>query len=47
LLTGLVNLTLPTLHMSHLQTMAVLVAYIGVLSAMALVLDAKNIAIKL
>ena len=47
LLTGLVNLTLPTLHMKNLETMGVLVTYIGVLSALALILDAKNISIKL
>ena len=47
LLTGLVNLTLPTLHMKNLETMGVLIVYIGILSAVALVLDAKNISIKL
>lgn len=47
LLTGLVNLTLPTLHMQTLQTMGVLVVYIGILSGVALTLDAKNISIKL
>jgi phosphatidylinositol glycan class W len=47
LLTGAVNLTLPTLHMNTLETMAVLVVYVGVLSTVAIVLDAKNISVKL
>ncbi|KAF1985527.1 GPI-anchored wall transfer protein 1 [Aulographum hederae CBS 113979] len=47
LLTGLVNLTLPTLHMGDLQAMGVLVGYMGVLSAIALALDAWDISIKL
>ncbi|KAL1632249.1 Glucosaminyl phosphatidylinositol (GlcN-PI) nositol acylation protein [Neofusicoccum ribis] len=47
LLTGLVNLTIPTLEVTQLQSMAVLLAYIGVLSGVALVLDVYNISIKL
>lgn len=47
LLTGLVNLSMPTLHMTTLQTMAVLVVYVGILSMIALTLNAKNISIKL
>ncbi|KAJ4333549.1 Glucosaminyl phosphatidylinositol (GlcN-PI) nositol acylation protein [Ascochyta clinopodiicola] len=47
LLTGLVNLTMPTLQMSVLQSMAVLVAYIAVVAAVALALDRYNISIKL
>ncbi|OCL12093.1 GPI-anchored wall transfer protein 1, partial [Glonium stellatum] len=47
LLTGLVNLTLPTLHMGQMQSMAVLVTYIFVLCGVALLLDRQNISIKL
>jgi len=47
LLTGLVNLTLPTLNMSHLQAMGVLVAYAATLSIVAIALDRFGIAIKL
>jgi len=47
LLTGFVNLTLPTLNMSNVQAMGVLVVYAGVLSAVAIVLDKYNITIKL
>jgi phosphatidylinositol glycan class W len=47
LLTGAVNLTMPTLDMSKMEAMAVLMVYMGVLSAVALLLDAKNISIKL
>ncbi|KAJ9646481.1 Glucosaminyl phosphatidylinositol (GlcN-PI) nositol acylation protein [Coniosporium apollinis] len=47
LLTGLVNLSLPTLSMGHLQAMAVLLAYIGLLAGVALILDSRNISIKL
>ncbi|KAF2751409.1 GPI-anchored wall transfer protein 1 [Sporormia fimetaria CBS 119925] len=47
LLTGLVNLTLPTLRMGTFESMAVLVSYIAVLSAVALFLDHKDLSIKL
>lgn len=47
LLTGLVNLTLPTLQMGTLESMAVLVSYIAVISAVALTLDRMNLSIKL
>ncbi|KZM20282.1 Glucosaminyl phosphatidylinositol (GlcN-PI) nositol acylation protein [Ascochyta rabiei] len=47
LLTGLVNLTMPTLQMGVLQSMAVLVAYIAVVAALAVTLDRYNISIKL
>lgn len=47
LLTGLVNMTLPTLHMGDLQAMGVLVVYMAVLAAVALGLDAWNISIKI
>ncbi|KAF2839237.1 GPI-anchored wall transfer protein 1 [Patellaria atrata CBS 101060] len=46
LLTGLVNLTLPTLEMDHIQAMAVLVAYMGTVSMVAVILDAYNVSIK-
>jgi len=47
LLTGAVNLTLPTLTMGMLESMAILVAYIGVLSGTALSLDSWDISVKL
>lgn len=47
LLTGLVNLTLPTLHMTDIQAMAVLIIYMAVLSFVALTLDVFDISIKL
>lgn len=46
LLTGLVNLTIPTLRTTQMQSMAVLVAYMSILSGVALGLDAYNISIK-
>lgn len=46
LLTGLVNLTIPTLEVTQMQSMAVLVTYVGILSGVALALDAYNISIK-
>ncbi|KAF4478832.1 GPI-anchored wall transfer protein 1 [Colletotrichum fructicola] len=47
LLTGLVNMTVPTLDVSPLATMGILMAYSGSLTALALALDAYNINIKL
>ena len=47
LLTGLVNMALPTLHMSVISAMAVLVGYMGVLTTVALLLDRFDISIKL
>lgn len=47
LLTGLVNMTMPTLHMGVLQSMAVLVAYIGTVAGVAVALNYYNISIKL
>ncbi|KAF2276961.1 GPI-anchored wall transfer protein 1 [Westerdykella ornata] len=47
LLTGLVNLTLPTLQMGTVASMAMLLAYIAALSAVALTLDRMNVSIKL
>lgn len=47
LLTGLVNLTLPTLMMSQMQSMGVLFVYIGVIAATALLLDHYNVSLKL
>ncbi|WYZ44382.1 hypothetical protein EsH8_VII_000818 [Colletotrichum jinshuiense] len=46
-LTGLVNMTVPTLHVGPLATMGVLVAYSGAITGIALGLDAYNISIKL
>jgi phosphatidylinositol glycan class W len=47
LLTGAVNLAVPTLYMGDVAAMAVLVAYLGVLTTVALVLDARDVSIKL
>lgn len=47
LLTGLINMTMPTLHMTVLQSMATLVVYTSAIAGVALVLDRYNIAIKL
>lgn len=47
LLTGLVNLTLPTLTMSDIEAMAVLVAYMATISIVAFLLDYLDISIKL
>lgn len=47
LLTGLVNMTLPTLHMSVLQSMAVLVAYTATVAGVAIGLELYGISIKL
>ncbi|ROT42459.1 hypothetical protein SODALDRAFT_347439 [Sodiomyces alkalinus F11] len=47
LLTGLVNLTVPTLDVGPVAAMAILMAYTGTLTATALVLDAYDISLKL
>ena len=47
LLTGLVNLTLPTLHLSSLSAMGVLIVYMAVLSVTAVGLDVYDVSIKL
>ncbi|KAI0169954.1 GPI-anchored wall transfer protein 1 [Hypoxylon sp. FL1284] len=47
LLTGLVNMTVPTLDVSPAVTMGILVGYAAVLTAVAVALDAWNISIKL
>jgi phosphatidylinositol glycan class W len=47
LLTGLVNLTLPTLQMGTLESMAVLITYIAIVSGVALTLDRLDLSIKL
>lgn len=47
LLTGLVNMTVPTLDVSPTITMAIMLAYTGVLSVVAVVLDNYDISIKL
>ncbi|KAL1642271.1 Glucosaminyl phosphatidylinositol (GlcN-PI) nositol acylation protein [Didymella pomorum] len=47
LLTGLVNMTMPTLHMGVLQSMGVLVAYIATVAGLAVSLDHNSISIKL
>lgn len=47
LLTGLVNLSLDTLSMGQMGAMGVLVAYISLLTAVAVALDSWNLSIKL
>ncbi|KAF3069681.1 GPI-anchored wall transfer protein 1 [Daldinia childiae] len=47
LLTGLVNMTVPTLDVGPTVTMGILVGYAAVLTALAVTLDAWNISIKL
>lgn len=47
LLTGLVNLTLDTLGMGRIQSMAVLVVYVGFVTTVAVALDHWNVSIKL
>jgi phosphatidylinositol glycan class W len=47
LLTGLVNMTLPTLHVNVLQSMGVLIAYTAAVAGVAVVLDKYNVSIKL
>ncbi|KAK3329082.1 GWT1-domain-containing protein [Apodospora peruviana] len=47
LLTGLVNMTVPTLDVSPVATMGILVAYMAVVTATAVGLDMYNISIKL
>jgi len=47
LLTGLINMTMPTLHMDVLQSMAVLVLYIAIVAGLAIGLDKYDISIKL
>ncbi|KAJ4988827.1 hypothetical protein SVAN01_05634 [Stagonosporopsis vannaccii] len=47
LLTGIVNMTMPTLYMSVLQSMAVLVMYVAVVAGLAIGLDKYDISIKL
>lgn len=47
LLTGLVNMTMPTLHMGVLQSMGVLIAYTAAVAGVAVGLDLWNVSIKL
>lgn len=47
LLTGLVNMTVPTLDVSPIVAMAVMLAYTGTLTILAVMLDNYNITIKL
>ena len=47
LLTGLVNMTMPTLEASQVATMAILGGYLATLTGVAVLLDAYNISIKL
>ena len=47
LLTGAINMSMKTLYMGEIQAMVVLVAYIGIICAVALTLDRYGISIKL
>ncbi|KAK2006929.1 GPI-anchored wall transfer protein 1 [Colletotrichum eremochloae] len=46
-LTGLINMTVPTLHVGPLTAMGILIAYSGAITGVALGLDAYGISIKL
>jgi phosphatidylinositol glycan class W len=47
LLTGIVNLTVPTLHVTDLQAMVLLLGYAAILTSVAVALDINDISIKL
>ncbi|KAG6041311.1 Glucosaminyl phosphatidylinositol (GlcN-PI) nositol acylation protein [Claviceps citrina] len=47
LLTGLVNMSVRTLHCTPVQTMAILLAYMGGVTAVAVLLDYYDVSIKL
>jgi phosphatidylinositol glycan class W len=47
LLTGLVNLTIPTLHVGNIGAMGILLSYAGILTSVAVLLDTYDISIKL
>lgn len=47
LLTGVINMTMPTIHMSEVASMTVLGLYMAVICGVGLVLDAYDISIKL
>ncbi|GAO15070.1 hypothetical protein UVI_02048690 [Ustilaginoidea virens] len=47
LLTGLVNMTVKTLHATPIQSMAILLGYMGAVTGFAVLLDELNISIKL
>jgi phosphatidylinositol glycan class W len=47
LLTGVVNLTVPTLHVTNLQAMGILLLYASTLTGLAVGLDAYDISIKM
>lgn len=47
LLTGLVNLTVPTLHVSNIQAMGILVSYGAILTGIAVAFDMYDISVKL
>ncbi|KAG5950589.1 Glucosaminyl phosphatidylinositol (GlcN-PI) nositol acylation protein [Claviceps sorghi] len=47
LLTGLVNMTVKTLHSTPVETMAILLTYMGVVTTLAILLDHHDISIKL
>lgn len=47
LLTGLINLTLNTLKMGQAESMGILLAYAGIITCLALVLDHFNLSVKI
>nr|POE59287.1 gpi-anchored wall transfer protein 1 [Quercus suber] len=47
LLTGLINMTLPTIHMGDVESMAVLGLYIGTIAGVGVALDHFDISVKL
>ncbi|KAI5202557.1 GPI-anchored wall transfer protein 1 [Aureobasidium subglaciale] len=46
-LTGVINMTMPTLDMNDYEAMAVLISYMAILTGVGLFLDQRNITIKL
>jgi phosphatidylinositol glycan class W len=47
LLTGVINMTIPTLHMDFLRSMAILFVYTGAVTGVAVGLDQYDLSIKL
>jgi phosphatidylinositol glycan class W len=46
-LTGAINIAIPTLYLGDVESMTILVGYMGILTAVALGLDHFDISIKL
>lgn len=46
-MTGLINVSIKTLNLGRVEAMGILTGYMAILTALALVLDYKNISVKL